>query len=81
MTPLPNQENCSMEFIANDGAPRLSDVTEKLRSLRAKEQHLREALREPGLGRAAWPAEDDLRFPEPRRGQRCRTSGGILTRL
>ena len=41
MTPLPNQENCSMEFIVNDGAPRLSDVTEKLRSLRAKEQHLR----------------------------------------
>ena len=32
MTPLPNQENCSMEFIVNDGAPRLSDVTEKLRS-------------------------------------------------
>ena len=64
MTPLPNQENCSMEFIANDGAPRLSDVTEKLRSLRAKEQHLRGIAR-AWLGRAAWPAEDDLRFPEP----------------
>ena len=53
-----------MEFIANDGAPRLSDVTEKLRSLRAKEQHLRGIAR-AWLGRAAWPAEDDLRFPEP----------------
>lgn len=64
MTPLPNQENCSMEFIVNDGAPRLSDVTEKLRSLRAKEQHLRGIAR-AWLGRAAWPGEDDLRFPEP----------------
>lgn len=78
MTPLPNQENCSMEFIVNDGAPRLSDVTEKLRSLRAKEQHLRGIAR-AWLGRAAWPGEDDLRFPEPVR-EALPNSGGILTR-
>ena len=42
-----------MEFIVNDGAPRLSDVTEKLRSLRAKEQHLRHCAGLAWEGRVA----------------------------